>query len=63
MFEKIKEGVYKYDTKSKRKETMNWNTCVSKCRRVRAASASNENQVEKNEVGTHEEEGNQIAEV
>ena len=41
MFEKTKEGVYKYDTKSKRKETLKWNTWISKCRRARAVSASN----------------------
>ena len=46
MFEKIKEGVYKYDTKSKRKETLKWNTWVSKCRRARAPSAPNVNQLE-----------------
>ena len=63
MFEKIKEGVYKYDTKSKRKETFKWNTWVCKCRRARAACALNVNQVENNEVGINEEEGNQTSEV
>ena len=63
MFEKIKEGVYKYDTKSKRKETLQWNTWVSKCRRARTASTLNVNQVEINEVGINDKEGNQTAEV
>ena len=63
MFEKIKEGVYKFDTKSKKKETLKWNTWVSKYRRARAASASNLNQVENNEVVINEEDGNQTAEV
>ena len=63
MFEKIKEVVYKYDTKSKRKETLKWNTWVSKCRRARAAGRLDVNQVENNEAGINEKEGNQTAEV
>ena len=63
MFEKIKEGVYKSDTKSKSKEPLKWNTRVSKCRRAIASSALNENQEENNEVEINEENGNQTAEV
>ena len=63
IFEKIKEELYKYDTKSKRRETLKWNMWVSKCRRARAPSALNLNQVENNEVEIYEKDGNQTAEV
>ena len=63
MFKKIKDGVYKYDTKSKMKDTLKWNTWVFKCRRARAASALNVNQVENNEIGNNEKEDNQTAEI
>ena len=63
IFEKSKEGVCKYDTKSKRKDTLKWNTWVSRCRRARVSSATNVYQVENNEVEINEEEGNQTAEV
>ena len=62
-FEKIKEGVYNYNSKSNRIEALKWNTWVSKCRRARAASALNVNQVENNEIGNNEKEGNQTAEI
>ena len=57
IFEKIKEGVYKYNTKSKRKETLKWNM------KARVSSASNVNQLKNNEVEINKEEGNQTAEV
>ena len=33
VFERVKGAVYKYDTKSKRKETLKWMTWATKCRR------------------------------
>merc|ERR1712127_369758 len=33
VFERVKGVVYKYDTKSKRKETLKWMTWATKCRR------------------------------
>ena len=63
MFEKIKKGVYKYDTKSKKKDTLKWKTWVSKCKGARASSTSNVNHVEKNGEEINEEEVNQAAEV
>ena len=61
MFEEI--GVYKYNMKSKRKETSKCYTCVSKCRRARASSSLYVNWEENNEVEINEVEGNQTAEV
>lgn len=40
IFEEIKEGVYKYETKNKRKETLKWSTWSSKCRKASASSVS-----------------------
>ena len=33
-FEKVKHAVYKHDTRSKRKETLKWQTWVQKCRKA-----------------------------
>ena len=33
VFERLKGTVYKYDTKSKRKETLKWMTWATKCKR------------------------------
>ena len=33
VFERLKGAVYKYDTKSKKKETFKWMTWATKCRR------------------------------
>ena len=33
LFENVKEAIYKYDTKSKRKETLKWATWVKKVRK------------------------------
>ena len=36
MFERLKTEVFKYEDKSKRKETLRWATWVQKCRRGKA---------------------------
>ena len=36
IFEQVKEAVYKHHTRSKRKETLKWQTWVQKCRKAGA---------------------------
>ena len=63
LFGKIKKGCTSMIQNTKWKDTLKWNTWVSKCRRAGSSSALYVNQAENNEVDINNEEGNQTVKV